>query len=551
MSGCICSKLKRKPQGVSDLFKKADFDNGTALTPPMGWSSWNCFRGNIDEDNILDTARAMVDCGLKDAGYTYINLDDCWMASERNERGELYGEAMRFPSDMGKLISKVNEIGLKVGLYTSNGTLTCEDLPSSLGHEALDAYTFAKWGVEYFKYDFCHNVSIPTISMPISAVSIGMDGKEPLFRVDAKDMRLEGRAKLMKNFGTNPPYYVLGLDANDGAIDLGEVEIPCSGRYSVNIEFKKTRGDRYVAVEVDGDVVAGMRRLSRRTQNQIRRAQCIVYLEKGVRKIRLLNPVRNKADSAMLQYVNMANLLKNAAEKVAEENGTKVKPICFSICEWGANKPYLWGAKAGNLWRTTGDIFPQWHRVEEIYEQSVDLYPFAKPGHWNDPDMLEVGNGELTKDQNVAHFALWCMMAAPLILGNDLRKFIVNGKKDENNDVLKIVTNKRLIAIDQDKLGKPAKIVVKEKGYDVLAKPLENGVAVCLFNRNRKAAQTISFDFKTLTKDDYFNDITFSAYTVEDAINGEKVNTDGILKQELAPTSVAVFIIKTNNAKGE
>ena len=137
------------------------YSNGTALTPPMGWSSWNTFRNRIDEKLILETAEAMKASGLADAGYQYVNLDDCWQSSMRDENGRLQGDFANFPSGIPALVKSINELGLKLGIYSSNGSLTCEDLPASLGNEAIDADTFAEWGVEYFKYDFCHNVPIP------------------------------------------------------------------------------------------------------------------------------------------------------------------------------------------------------------------------------------------------------------------------------------------------------------------------------------------------------------------------------------------------------
>lgn len=159
------------------------YDNGAALTPPMGWSSWNTFRNRIDERLITETAQAMRDSGLAQAGYVYVNIDDCWQSSIRDENGRLQGDFSNFPSGIPALVKKVNGMGLKLGIYTSNGTLTCEDLPASLGYEAVDAQTFAEWGVEYFKYDFCHNVPIP-MRAPfieyISVVSADGDFEKPI-----------------------------------------------------------------------------------------------------------------------------------------------------------------------------------------------------------------------------------------------------------------------------------------------------------------------------------------------------------------------------------
>ena len=177
-----------------------------------------------------------------------------------------------------------------------------------------------------------------------------------------------------------------------------------------------------------------------------------------------------------------------------EATGEPVKPILFSICEWGFRKPWLWGASAGNMWRTTPDIRPWWYWIKIIYSRNVKLWKYASPGHFNDPDMLEVGNGKLTRAQNMSHFALWCMMSAPLVLGNDLRKI--------TKPVLDIVTNRDLIAIDQDPLGRQAKRI-RRGSVDILAKPLaDGGIAVCFFNKT-KLAQKRRFDVRKLYTDDY------------------------------------------------
>ena len=545
MGNCICKKMAKKGGQLSDLFTKSDFDNGTALTPPMGWSSWNCFRGDISEKSMLEIADAMVQTGLKDAGYIYLNLDDCWMSSERDENGNLVGETCRFHRDMGITVNRINERGLKVGLYTSNGTLTCEDLPSSLGREKQDAYTFAKWGAEYFKYDFCHNIPISSIAPLIMKAEIGRDEPEPLYSVSAENMRLQGLAKLMHDDNEKIGYYVSGLDNNAGAIIIDDLTVPEDGDYYITLTFKKVGGKkaRYIAVEVNGDVIGGMQAHCSNGINYVRRIQMPLPLKAGKNTLRLLNPVVTAADSAMLQYINMAYLLKWAAKKVAKENGTQEKPICFSICEWGANKPYLWGAKAGNLWRTTFDIFPKWHRIDTIYRENVKRYEYAGKGHWNDPDMLEVGNGTLTDTQNRTHFALWCMMAAPLILGNDLRKFIVNGKPDQSNPVLKIVTDKDLIAIDQDKLCKQAK-PVKLGRTDILVKPIEGGHAICFYNRRKVNKTKVKFDLATLAGDAYLGFETKSEYKLFDVWAKTESKCDGIIEAEIAPMGTAVYIVK-------
>ena len=174
-----------------------------------------------------------------------------------------------------------------------------------------------------------------------------------------------------------------------------------------------------------------------------------------------------------------------ATAEYADRNGTEERPIVYSICEWGRNLSWRWGAAAGNLWRTTPDIQANWKSVLGIYEVNVNLFKYSGKGNWNDPDMLEVGNGDLTAEENRSHFTLWCFMAAPLILGNDVREFIrEDGTADTENETLKILTDRDMIAIDQDSLGEQCRRIKTTIIADTLIKPLENGdVAVCFFNK--------------------------------------------------------------------
>jgi alpha-galactosidase len=164
------------------------------------------------------------------------------------------------------------------------------------------------------------------------------------------------------------------------------------------------------------------------------------------------------------------------------------RPIVFSLCEWGSNKPWHWAAGVGHLWRTCGDIGNNWSYMEagngNAYGGSVignldlqrGLEEYAGPGHWNDPDMLEVGNGGLTIEEERSHFSLWCMLAAPLMAGNDLRSMSAETRA--------ILTNKEVIQLDQDPLGRQGKAVSVKEDLEVFVKPLQGGdTAVCFFNR--------------------------------------------------------------------
>lgn len=133
----------------------ANGDTGLATTPPMGWNSWNAFSCDVTEEDIRTAADQLVESGLRDAGYEYLVVDDCWMADEVDDKGRLQPHPEDFPSGIEPLAEYVHDRGLKFGIYSSAGTRTCQDYPASLGHERLHAQQFADWGVDYLKYDNC------------------------------------------------------------------------------------------------------------------------------------------------------------------------------------------------------------------------------------------------------------------------------------------------------------------------------------------------------------------------------------------------------------
>lgn len=482
----ICPKceIKRALAKTKIHYTKDEmYNNGAALTPPMGWSSWNIFRQRIDENVILEIAEAVKKSGLADAGYIYVNLDDCWQSSMRDENGKLQGDLSTFPHGIKWLREKVNDMGLKLGIYSSNGTLTCEDLPASLYNERIDAETFAEWGVEYFKYDYCHHVLIPTDAPYIDSISIIGNGLENELIFKAKDAVLSGEAKVINE--DDGQSYVKGLSSGLGKIEFNNITVPNDGEYVFTLVMKKnTSKGQFCVLTVNGTdkydfLIAEQKAFSREGRRQLK-----INLKAGANTISITNPVGSPMDSAAMQYEKMGKELARATKKFAEENNCEEKKILYSICEWGHNKPWKWGGKAGNIWRTTPDILPNWSSVIGIYEVNVRLDEYARPGAFNDPDMLEVGNGKLTFGENKSHFTLWSMMAAPLILGNDIREFIKpDGTVDDDNKVLQILTNKDVIAVNQDKLGIQCKRI-KAGLKDILVKPLENNeVAVCFFNK--------------------------------------------------------------------
>lgn len=503
---CALQKITKPTKVTIDTDSEEPYSNGAALTPPMGWSSWNTFRQNISEDLILSTAEAMKKTGLLEAGYQYINLDDCWQSSLRDANGRLQGDLEKFPSGIPHLISQINQMGMKVGLYTSNGTATCEDLPASLGKEVLDAQTFAEWGCEFFKYDFCHHKIISGEAPVIEAIEISAPGSKAELTLYPEDAELSGRARVL-NIKRLPSGKGIGLLNHGAGTATFRPVVNFDGQYVLTLLIYKqfARREKYLQVIVNGETYEVFFPTSNGF-SATGRTQLIVRLKGGANEIILRNPIATAADSSYVQYHRMGKALKDATRRVSLERGTREKPIVFSLCEWGTAHPWHWGAKAGNMWRTTHDITTNWTVINYIYERTLRLYQHAGPGAWNDPDMLEVGNGKLTDDENKTHFSLWCMLAAPLILGNDLRLMLSSdGEANPDNPVLKTVTNKSLILIDQDPLGKPAKRIKKMHGIDIIARPLANGdIALCFYNAGSHV-KGLSFDINELSTDDYLN----------------------------------------------
>lgn len=467
---CVIKQYMGKSKLTIKVPENEIYDGGNAPTPPMGWSSWNTFRNNIDEKLILETADALKSTGLADAGYVYVNLDDCWHSSMRDENGRLQGDLVRFSSGIKWLSDEIRARGLKIGLYSSNGDYTCEDLPASSGNESIDADTFAGWGVEYFKYDFCHNVKIPSVAPLIESIELKQD--KNIITLTSDKAELEGMARISKDKKLKTGLYISFLGHGKGKA-IFNVNCESDGECDFTLCVKKSgRYEKYLVVQVN-DKYYEMFIPFTKSWTADGRYQTKIHVKKGKNVIKLFNPVCTRADSSYIQYKRMGEALKNAAGE---------KKITYSICEWGRNNPKNWAWNAGNLWRISQDIIPNWRWINVIYNKNLKLAEYAGPGHWNDPDMLEVGNGKLTYEENKTHFSLWCMMAAPLILGNDIRKL-----PDEKR-TLEIISNRDMISINQDKLGMQCIRYKKTPTFDFLVKKLENNnIAVCIYNKKNSA----------------------------------------------------------------
>ncbi len=541
---CTAKKVINKVR----LSQRAEtkYNNGAALTPPMGWSSWNLFATKISEKLIMEIADAMKNSGLVEAGYKYVNIDDCWQASQRDENGRLQCDKSTFPNGIGHLVDYVNGLGMKLGIYSSNGTYTCEDYPASLYHEAIDADTFAQWGVEYFKYDFCHNVPISSEAPLVSMVEVSKLGEPAFVSFKPSEVLLGGRARIVKDDSkkSDSGEYITGISDKNGSFTV-DVEAPADGEYALTLTVVKHKGDdKFLRITVNGKDEYHLYAVKSRAADGYRRIQKTVKLSAGINQIVFDNPVGSKMDSAAVQYKLMGRELKRATKEYAEKNGVPEKPIVFSICEWGRNFPWKWGLEAGNLWRTTGDIFAKWPSILGIYEFTVRLYKYSDLGGWNDPDMLEVGNGNLTFEENRSHFSLWCMMCAPLILGNDVRKFIKpDGTVDTDSKVYQILTNKQMIAIDQDKLGVQCRRI-KTGIVDILVKPLENArAAVCVFNKGSNVNNT-EIDFKKIANLGFVDLPVKDSYTVHDVWEDESYENIAKITAETQKHGVKVFVIE-------
>lgn len=400
-------------------------------------------------------ADAMVSSGMKDAGYQYINIDDCWMAQQRDQNGDLQADPERFPHGIKYLADYVHSKGLKLGIYSSNGLETCQSLPASLGNEKRDAKKFAQWGVDFLKYDFCCNFPL-TNAPDIDKITVSNGSFSLSSEAESKDNSVTGSASVV-NAPECSGGKKVGYISGDGKLTFNKITVPENGSYKISVTYSNGIIATPFFVSVNGGAgteymvpVAG-------APHTVSQYTFDAKLQKGENQIAFYNNLTNQ-ESAMLQYQTMSNALLS----------TK-RPIVFNICEWGDNKPWLWAQGIGNMWRIAPDISDSYTSMLKIFDLDSTLQKYAGPGSWNDPDSLEVGNGGMSETEYCTHFSLWCIEAAPLITGNDLSSMTAATKQ--------IVLNKDAIAVDQDSLGIQGSQLVK----DVYVKPLSNGDKAVLF----------------------------------------------------------------------
>ncbi len=398
------------------------------LTPPLGWNSWNCFHRNIDETKIRGAADAMVSTGLIDHGWTYINMDDRW-EGQRDANGNIQASAM-FP-DMKGLSDYIHGKGLKFGLYSSPGPTTCAGAVASYQHEDQDAATYASWNMDYLKYDWCSYGGI--------ADKLRLKAYQGVLPADQ-----EAQFESLTAEGTV-------LNALRHNFDLSTLP---------NTDAIKAAETKYANLPID-QVIADQKDVRTSVDALIANAK--------------------KAEPDKVGAIER-DILSEPYAKMRASLDKVNRDIVFSFCQYGRGDVWKWGeATGGNLWRTTGDIGATWKSVESHGFNQNGLEQWAGPGHWNDPDMLEVGNGKLTPDENYTHMTLWCMLSAPLLIGCDMPKM--------SPFIISLFSNDEVLAVSQDALGKQGWRAKQDGTTEVWMKPLADGsLAVAFFNRGEAAA---------------------------------------------------------------
>jgi hypothetical protein len=511
------------------------------LTPPiMGWSSWNCFRQSINETIILETAHALKKTGLIDLGYRYINLDDCWQSSSRDDQDNLQFDLSNFPHGK-QFVATLHQLKLKVGLYSSCGRLTCEDLPASYGYEDRDAKTFVEFDIDYLKYDYCHVVDLKSdeswLPKAPSIESIELTAKDfsSTYRLKASSATLTGKATLQLDDSLKGDSYITGLNYNQGSFSFTELNIP-PGEYIVTIVYRKQKTEERLLLTLDFNNFQKVIHFPPSSGWSITgREQFLITFKESITEIVAKNPVEDQYSDAILRYRTMHNALKQAIQDSAHSQ----KEIVFSACEHGRNQPWLWAPEFTQAYRISPDITNDWESVIMCYDQVIRVSSYSKEGSFADPDMLEVGNNRLSSNENRAHFSLWCFLSAPLILGNDIRNY----EKQPADDSLTVLSNQELIHINQTRPYLPA-VRIQHGTIDILVKYLMDGtVTFCFLNRSENE-EAVSFNLKKLPEK--VHNIPFSSklnhsQAIELWGTSDYEQKNEMLTFQIAPHAVKVF----------
>ncbi|KAK4500448.1 hypothetical protein PRZ48_008637 [Zasmidium cellare] len=401
-------------------------DDGTGRLPAMGWNSWNAYHCDVDETKMMAAANDIVQKGFQTAGYNYVILDDCWSIQSGRDpnTNRIQPNTTKFPDGIDGWVSKVHDLGLKTGIYSSAGEETCGGYPASLGYETIDATTFAEWGIDYLKYDNC------------------------------------------------------------GVPDSYNEEC-----YSCNADYT------YATNLVNGTCL-------------------YTTVQKGASNMMPICLPVWPVDGRDYSQSNTSDRYNAMRDALAAQNRT----ILFSLCNWGTDEVYTWANNTGNSWRMSNDIQPTWADITRILNMNSFLGDFTDFFGHNDPDMLEVGNGDITPQETRTHFALWSLMKAPLLIGTDITQL--------SQDNIDILQNEHLIAFNQDSIyGKPA--VPYKWGTNPdwtfnATNPAEfwagqstKGTVVALFN-SLNASRTMTLDYAEIPGLESDSYSVLNAWTGED-----------------------------------
>lgn len=490
--------------------------------PAMGWNSWNAFGSGNTQELTKQMADAMVALELDQAGYEYLVLDDGCYRTER-VAGRLSNEERKFPDGFGALAEYIHKKGLKFGMYNDIGTNLCAGAAvGTCGYEDLDAASYADWQIDFIKVDNCYYLwdnatfsdaaNARYVYAPnVRAVQVGgngfgqtyLAGEDGVFTGQGAFLHRNGYATNIGTFdGTNIGVSPVGERSGELTFCI---DVPADGSYAVCVEYatgKEAGVGEWLQLAVGEPACEtrycdGLLPETSDPEVFVWSQPIQVLLKKGKNVIRLMN--HRRQENVLNSYAALFEGLNRA--KPGHE-------ICFSICEWGKTQPQNWGYKVGDSWRILNDITFQvgsdgnpgraaWASgdtasITSQYNKAVVMDEFAGLDRgWNDPDMLVIGMDGITPVMCRTHMTMWCMMNAPLMLGMDLRRL-------QKGDVLwKIIANRAVIALNQDRLGIQAKRIWCSAGLehpdtsyitdndrvDILAKPLADGaVAVCFIN---------------------------------------------------------------------
>jgi len=537
----------------------------------MGWNSWNAFGSGNTEELTKTMVNKIKALDLDKFGYTYVVLDDGCYHPER-VNGHLHSDLVKFPSGFKAMADFVHEHGLKFGMYNDIGTKLCSGAPVGIyGYEKTDCEDYLKWDIDFIKVDNCYYMwDNATFADPSNArysyapdiKSIAIDG---IF-YDATKAEITGtRAEIKEGFvtgigtfdGTAPDHSPIGIRSSELIFEIASSEDKTTDLYVTYASDATEGAGQWLQAAVGEKIYFDALLDPTKDKETFEVSPAIqIELKKGINHIRIMN--HRRQENTLNSYAKIRSELEKAGNR----------DIVFSICEWGKTQPQNWGHIVGDSWRILNDITFQvgsdgnhgtaaWEdgyttAITSQYNKAVIMDEFAGLDKgWNDPDMLVIGMDGIDYTMCRSHFAMWCMMNSPLMLGIDLRRV------EKGDDIYNLITNKDLIALDQDELGIQAKRIFTtyecsepDKEYirdnnriDILAKPLSDGdIALAFFNLSKErkednpsvsAEQIIkAIGSKAIRSDAFLNAGSYrikDLYTGEETFNGSGIFEAGIL----------------------